>query len=155
MSISILTGLVGLITATQAQLTLMNVGVSVGKENTPIGEEFLLNKPITLEQHVREHFKDKPILAEIARCESTFRQFGSNGRVLRGEVNRKDVGVMQINEMYHSEKALSSGYDIYTLDGNMAYAEYLYDKQGAKPWKASSPCWSKSEAFTSMELAMK
>ena len=100
-----------------------------------------VNQPITLESHVREHFEDTPILAEIARCESTFRHLGKDGKVIRGLVDSRDVGVMQINEFYHLKTAKSLGIDIHTLDGNMAYAKYLYEKSGTKPWNASSKCW--------------
>lgn len=105
----------------------------------------LIEKKITTEEYVRNYFSDTPILAEVARCESTFRQTDKGGKVLRGEVDRNDVGIMQINERYHLEKAKELGYDIYTLEGNMAYAkEVLYKKQGTKAWLASSPCWTKA-----------
>ncbi len=109
------------------------------------------DQPITLEDHVREVFKDTPILAEVARCESEFRQFGTDGKIIRGEVNKHDIGVMQINEGYHKEQAEKLGYDLYTLDGNIAYAKALYADQGTQPWKASKPCWGKAE----VELAKK
>lgn len=96
-----------------------------------------------VEAHVRDYFKDIPILAEVARCESHFTQFTKSGKVLRGTAVREDVGVMQINETYHLAVAKKLGLDIYTLEGNMAYARYLYEKKGTKDWMASSPCWSK------------
>ncbi|MEY2641006.1 MAG: hypothetical protein RL150_399 [Candidatus Parcubacteria bacterium] len=97
----------------------------------------------TTEEQVREYFSDTPILAEVARCESQFRQFDENGQVLRGKVNAQDVGVMQINEKYHLETAQKLGLDLHTLDGNMAYAHYLYEKEGTRPWNYSSACWGK------------
>lgn len=96
-----------------------------------------------VEAHVRDYFKDIPILAEVAKCESHFTQFTKNGKVLRGRVVPEDVGVMQINETYHLEASKKLGMDIYTLEGNMAYARHLYEKKGTKDWMASSPCWSK------------
>jgi hypothetical protein len=98
-------------------------------------------QPITLEAYVREYFIETPILAEIAKCESTFRQVGANGQALRGEVNKSDVGLMQVNEYYHGEKAEDLGFDLETVNGNLAYAKYLYDKEGTKPWNASKKCW--------------
>src|ERR1035437_6056985 len=35
----------------------------------------------TMEQIVRTYFTDTPILAEVARCESTFAQFDKNGAI--------------------------------------------------------------------------
>lgn len=95
-----------------------------------------------ISQYVREYFTEAPILAEVARCESTFRQLGLNGKVLRGNVNPSDIGIMQINEEYHSEQADKLGYDLYTLEGNLAYAKYLYNKEGLKPWRTSAKCWN-------------
>jgi hypothetical protein len=83
----------------------------------------------------------------ILSCESGGggkpKQFNSDGTVLRGRVNRSDVGAAQINEYYHLQASKRLGYDIYTLEGNIAYAKYLYDTQGTQPWSASKPCWGK------------
>lgn len=98
----------------------------------------------SLEKYLRENYSDTPILIEIARCESTFTHYDKNGDIVRGRVNSADVGVMQINEKYHLETAEKLGYDIHTVEGNVNYAKYLYDKYGAQPWKASSPCWGKA-----------
>lgn len=98
--------------------------------------------PLTTEEKVKEYFKDVPILAKVAYCESHNRQFNENGTVLRGVQNPADVGVMQINEKYHAATAVKLGLNIHTLEGNMEYARYLYDTQGTKPWKYSSHCWS-------------
>ncbi len=97
--------------------------------------------PRTTEAAVRTYFSKAPILVEIARCESTFRHTNEKGAVVRGLSNEYDVGVMQINELYHGETALELGHDIYTLEGNMAYAKWLYDREGLRPWKSSAKCW--------------
>ena len=96
---------------------------------------------ISTESYVREYFKDIPILAEVSRCESTFRQYGDNGKPLIGKVNKSDIGVMQINTYYHGESADKLGYDLTTIDGNLGYARYLYGKYGTDPWSSSSKCW--------------
>lgn len=103
-----------------------------------------LKDPKDIEAYVREEFADKPILVEIAWCESRFKQFNDDGTVVRGRVNSKDVGVMQINERYHSEDAKEKGHNIYSVEGNLAFGEYLYDKYGTDPWTASKRCWSAS-----------
>src|SRR3989344_7323630 len=59
----------------------------------------------TSESDVREYFKDIPILAEIAKCESQFRHIGESGNIIRGKVNDSDIGVMQINTYYHEKTA--------------------------------------------------
>ena len=108
--------------------------------------EVIVKPTRTLEELVRDYYSDTPILAEVARCESQFRHFGKNGNIIRGIVNAKDVGVMQINEEYHREKAETLGLDIYSLDGNLEYARYLYEKEGAKPWRSSAKCWNRELA---------
>lgn len=97
----------------------------------------------TVEADVREYFKDIPILAEIAKCESEFKHTGENGEIIKGRVNRGDLGVMQINKYYHEEDASKLGLDLKTLRGNMAFARNLYDKYGTSPWQSSSGCWKK------------
>lgn len=85
-----------------------------------------------------------PVLAhKIAFCESTLRQFNEDGSVLHGVHNPSDVGVFQINEKFHLAKSRELGYDIYTIDGNIAYAMYLLKKEGSRHWYWSKPCWSK------------
>lgn len=101
---------------------------------------------------VEEYFKDNPILVHIAFCESSFRQNGKDGEVLRGNVIAKDVGVMQINERFHAAQAEKLGYDIHTLEGNLGYAKWLYEKEGARPWMSSSKCWT---ARANHEIALR
>lgn len=95
----------------------------------------------SVEAYLRDQFGNDAILVDIARCESNFHQFDKDGNIVRGVVNRADVGVMQINEKYHAVVAKKLGMDLYTVEGNVAYAKYLYAEEGTKPWSASSKCW--------------
>lgn len=95
-----------------------------------------------VQDRVYAYFADIPEMIYVAECESTFRQFEVTGEVLRGRAVSADVGVMQINEYYHLDRARSLGYDIHSLEGNMGYARFLYEEQGLQPWNASRPCWS-------------
>src|ERR1035437_4579639 len=97
-----------------------------------------------VEKYIKIEYADTPILIAIAQCESSFRQFNPDGTVVRGKVNSHDVGVMQINETYWLGKSKSLGDDIYTIEGNAAYAKYLYDNKGTDPWSSSSKCWAQS-----------
>ncbi len=97
-----------------------------------------------MQSYLQQEYFDTPILIEVARGESEYRQFDSNGKVIRGRAVPDDIGVMQINEYFHGETAKKMGYDIYTTEGNVAYAKYLYGKYGLKPWSASAPCWNKN-----------
>lgn len=98
---------------------------------------------MSTESYVRQYFADIPIMIQIAKCESRFRQLDSDGDVHRGEINNQDVGVMQINEHYHLDIAEKKNYNIYTLEGNTAYARALYEREGTRPWNSSKSCWGK------------
>ena len=106
----------------------------------------LMPKVETVKEHVQSYFADIPIMAAVSSCESHFRQFDTDGTVYRGEINNKDVGVMQINEHYHLDEAQALGFDLYTLQGNLEFARYLYNREGTAPWSSSEYCWSKSAA---------
>jgi len=97
----------------------------------------------TTKEIVHEYFADIPILIDVASCESGFVHY-TNGTIIRGRINPQDVGVMQINEKYHLSDSIKLGFDIHTLEGNMAYARHLYKNQGTRPWEYSSKCWNKS-----------
>ena len=84
-----------------------------------------------------------PVLLAIAGCESGLKQFDGRGDVIRGRENKNDVGILQINEYYHAENAKDLGFDLYTLDGNLGYAKWLYGKYGTSPWSSSKYCWQK------------
>lgn len=95
------------------------------------------------EDVVRTYFASTPVMIEIARCESKFTQFGAGGGALHGGYQNAMVGVFQIYEDIHAQEAAGLGMDIYALDGNLAYAKYLYERQGTTPWLSSFPCWGK------------
>lgn len=131
-----------------ATLNTSNVSVGTPRVMAPIEEKTEINIPDNegLKKKAQEIFANDPILVDIARCESHFRQYDKDGSVLRGKVNKSDVGIMQVNQYYHGERAEKLGYDLMTPEGNMAYAKYLYEKEGAQPWISSSPCWNNNTA---------
>ncbi len=98
-------------------------------------------KAKTVQEYVTEYYENVPVMAEIARCESQFRHYDSDGDIIRGKVNNLDVGVMQINEYYHIDTADRLNIDLHTLDGNLEYALSLYNREGTQPWSASKKCW--------------
>jgi len=89
-----------------------------------------------------------PALLPICSCESagsptaTPRQFDDEGNVLHGKIDPDDIGSCQINARYHLKEAEKLSYDIYTEAGNINYANWLYLKEGTKPWLHSKKCWS-------------
>lgn len=105
-------------------------------------ETTLPKKEQTVKERVQEFFKDDPIMIKVAWCESRFRQFDADGSVMRGKVNSSDLGVMQINNFYHGKKSEELKFDLMTLEGNLSYGKYLYEKEGTRPWNSSSPCWA-------------
>ncbi len=114
-----------------------------------------LNINAEIESKVRVYFADTPIMAEIVKCESQFRQFNSDGSPFRGKINDEDIGIAQVNEHYHLKRSQKLGYDIYTVEGNMAYAKLLYEEEGTDPWISSAPCWKKSDVAKAMAAGPK
>lgn len=134
----------------QPQMTIQESTPTIESTSTATTTSSFTNSK-TVEAYLRKEYANTPILVEVARCESTFRQYDATGNVIRGKVNSADVGVMQINEKYHSDDALKLGYNIYSIEGNVAYAKYLHGKYGLQPWSSSAPCWSHDH----VELAIK
>ena len=113
--------------------------VEIAEEVTPLA--------MNTEAIVRSYFIDIPIMIEIARCESTFRHLLADGNVLRGYVDNADTGVMQINRRYHERTATAMNLNLDDIYHNMAYARFLYEREGTRPWNASAPCWSRTLAM--------
>ncbi len=126
--------------AQQNTSTTSGIGKELSLINTPVAST---DRASEVETSVRAYFSDIPALIEIARCESGFRHTDKSGNILRGTQTTDDIGVMQINEYYHGESAKRLGYDITSLNGNMAFARHLYGVYGTDPWKASAKCWKK------------
>ena len=89
------------------------------------------------------------LLKHIASCESWGdpdkepREFLPDGSVLRGYPNPDDVGLAQINIPTWGAKARQLGLDLFTYDGNLAMAKWIFDHYGSKPWVYSEGCWGK------------
>lgn len=93
-----------------------------------------------IRDYVEDVFGNNHIMVDVALCESGFRQYYSGGDVLiTGDSNA--VGVFQLLESWHEEAAKDRGYSIYTVEGNVGYAQELYEEEGLKPWSPSSLCW--------------
>src|SRR5690606_12508644 len=58
-----------------------------------------------VEEKVRDYFADTPVMVEIARCESKFRQYTDSGQPLRGGSGGGMVGVFQFFESIHQNAA--------------------------------------------------
>lgn len=131
---------------TSAYMTGVNTNLNDAVASSAVETTTVAPKVVakTVEERVYEVFKDSPIMTKVAWCESRNRQFEKDGTtVFRGKVNPDDVGVMQVNTYYHLETSKKLGMDIMTLEGNLAYAKRLYDREGTTPWNSSKPCWGK------------
>ena len=106
-----------------------------------------------VEALVREQFEDVPVMVEIARCESKFRQFNAVGEPLYGGAGSLMVGVFQIHSSVHTDFAKAIGRDIDTLEGNLSYARFLYDQEGTTPWRSSADCWGATPAAEGMLIS--
>lgn len=96
---------------------------------------------------------DDTVLTHICSCESgdghgSVNHYEPDGVTpLVGKLTPKrlgrDIGMCQINTMYHQDTAESLGYDIFSPEGNWGYAKHLLKTQGTRPWRASQSCWSR------------
>lgn len=94
---------------------------------------------VTPQDAIREVFGPNSVMEQVAVCESGMRQFDANGEVIVGKVT-PDRGLYQIAPKYHLVNASKMGLDLDTLQGNILYAKYLYDRNGIKDWSASRAC---------------
>ena len=100
-----------------------------------------------LKQAVQARSVLNPQLIPICTCESGQgtsepQQYNlETGEVLRGKINHKDIGLCQINEYWNGATATAHGWDIYTTEGNIKMANWMYKTQGTIPWNWSKSCW--------------
>lgn len=90
------------------------------------------------------------VMQRVADCESgggkpgKAHQFNKDGSVVMN-VNKTaaiDAGYFQINlSPEHVREATRLGFDLFTEEGNKAYALYLFDREGTSPWLSSASCW--------------
>jgi hypothetical protein len=97
----------------------------------------------SVELQVRKAFADTPIMVQIAKCESGFRQYDERGVLLRNK-HSSASGVFQVMFSLHYATADKLGFQLETTKGNIGYAKYLYNTQGTNPWNASKHCWGKT-----------
>src|SRR5690606_20716583 len=89
---AVLPAIPSLVVPTESAVTVETAPVVKSEDYYPITDSK------NVEKFVRDYFAETPILAEIARCESTFRHYDKKtGQVLKGKVDSRDTGVMQIN----------------------------------------------------------
>ncbi len=132
-----------------AKLSLVLIALAQATSTIPI-QENRTEVPI-IETDIWE---DYPLLKQICSCESAFahpfnepRKFDELGLPLWGQnpkirgATTTDVGVCQISLKYHEKQTKKMGLDVInSLEDNVKYAKYLYDKNGARDWKASYNC---------------
>ncbi len=107
--------------------TFLALFVSVAFAQAPSPQEYLvLSAP-------------PAIMLKIAECESGSQQFNGDGSVVTN-AKTKDYGLFQIHYT-HLLEAKQMGFDVMTPQGNIAYALYLYKKNGTRDWNASKWCW--------------
>lgn len=88
-----------------------------------------------------------PALVPVCTCESGQdtgepQQYDIHtGGVLHGKQNPKDIGMCQVNEHWNGKAATEMGWDIYTTEGNILMANWLYAHYGKTPWNWSKGCW--------------
>ena len=90
-----------------------------------------------------------PAMRPVCACESVGnpdkapQHFDEDGGVLHGKQNPDDIGMCQLNEPTWGDKATELGWDIYTPEGNILMANWIYANEGYFPWRYSKGCHGK------------
>lgn len=95
-----------------------------------------------------ERLKLAAPLESVCACESSYpggrevpRHYEKDGETVRyGRITPGDTGMCQINVPIHKANIKEMGLNVHTPYGNIAYANYLYEKHGEQPWQASGQC---------------
>ena len=83
-------------------------------------------------EEIKTTFPEEPELAVlIAKCESGLNPNAINDRNTNKTIDR---GIMQINSVHDT-----TGYDLFDVQDNLAFARKLYDESKWLPWV----CWTK------------
>lgn len=143
---------------TTAATTTTAIATSTAAHNastTVITTNPIIQNRTVVEKKVREVFADAPIMIDVARCESSFRQFTDSGAPFRGGAGGAMVGVFQFYEKAHAPFARTLGFDLTTLEGNIGYARNVYEHQGTTPWKACVPATTSAiDAQTKLKIEL-
>lgn len=136
--------------------SLFSVSLLIATAHTDVIYKPVVQDTATSTENVSESLVDankailRPELEKICACESgngtpgSARQFYDDGTLVVGKIDPDDRGKCQVNMRYHGETAEKMGLDLDTEYGNTTYSNWLYEKQGTRPWRASSKCWGKA-----------
>lgn len=116
-------------------LLMTLVGLLDQQQIVYAAEPVTVPRPLTIEERVREEFKDVPIMIEVARCESKFKNLPSK---------TGDFGPFQINQV-HLPELDTLNLTREDVDDNIMFARVLYTRSGLKPWENSKWCWGKNQ----------
>ncbi len=133
-------------------IVLAPAGVMASETSSQFTGSTTVHTPIQIETKVRADFADIPVMIDIARCESKFRQFTDAGNVFRGGAGNQMIGVFQFYESIHKASALALGFDMATVEGNLGYARHLYQAQGTTPWRECVPTTPTTDANLELRL---
>jgi hypothetical protein len=105
------------------------------------GEKY---KIFLFETSIKEglNYYDFILLKKIIQCESGWRQYTKDGRVI---VSSGNIGLAQINKLAHESTYTAMNLNVEDPYDNIKFAIFLYKKYGTKPWlKWSGHCWLNS-----------
>jgi hypothetical protein len=111
---------------------------SISLSLVPVRISAQTNPNAIVENAVRFYFADIPIMIDIARCETKFKQYNPDGSAYF-DGSKTYIGVFQFAHSIHAPRAASMGFDLANIDGNLQYARYLYTTSGTNPWKGCLP----------------
>lgn len=90
-----------------------------------------------IKQLIRETFPEESARAvRVAECESQL-----DPDAINPTNGSFDGGIFQISLKYHGDELAERGLDRFDIEGNVAFARILYNRNGWQDWSASKHCW--------------
>ena len=117
----------------------MPTGVGESRLTSYLEASYVPSTVYTPQEAIEVAFgEDSPTMLKIAQCESKTRQWDEAGDVITNHITH-DYGIFQINEI-HLPEAKRMGIDVFSLQGNIDFAAYLFHAQHTLPWQSSHAC---------------
>jgi hypothetical protein len=85
-------------------------------------------------------FENDPIMVRVAACESSLQHTLPDGSLNVGP-DGYDIGTFMVRAPVHERELRRYGLDPTNFTHNVAFATYLYERDGLRPWQPSRSCW--------------
>jgi hypothetical protein len=127
--------MINLITIGALIASISSSGLEISAMTQP--EIQVISVDLLIKQKAKEYGLDYATLDKIVSCESQY-NINAIGRKAKVGV---DMGLLQVNTHYHTERAKSLGYDLNIPEQSFEYGLKLMKSGGLGAWSSSESCW--------------